>query len=97
MDNFYFCDPEKNTECTKEVCYINGGQCKLTSKEACKKTATNQDELAEIVRTMDPEKLANILEPRFSCSINCPCEEYCRKDLDASCHDILVKWLKEDK
>lgn len=26
------CDPAKNTECTKEACYANGGECSRTSK-----------------------------------------------------------------
>ena len=31
--NTYECDPEKNTECTKEGCYINGGECSRTTKK----------------------------------------------------------------
>ena len=27
---FYKCDPEKNTECKKTMCYINGGECYST-------------------------------------------------------------------
>ncbi len=27
----FVCDPEKNTECTKESCYINGGECHHTT------------------------------------------------------------------
>ena len=26
----YECDPSKNTKCDKEVCYTNGGGCRLT-------------------------------------------------------------------
>lgn len=26
----YMCDPEKNTECSKRACYINGGGCRRT-------------------------------------------------------------------
>ena len=26
----YECDPSKNTVCTKEHCYINGGECHKT-------------------------------------------------------------------
>lgn len=29
--NLYECDPEKNTECRKTGCYINGGECRHTT------------------------------------------------------------------
>lgn len=29
----YECDPEKNTECTKEACFIYGGECSRTTKK----------------------------------------------------------------
>lgn len=32
LSGVYRCDPEKNTECTKEGCHINGGECWLTAK-----------------------------------------------------------------
>ena len=32
-DDLYLCDPDKNTECTKEGCYVNGGPCYLTKDE----------------------------------------------------------------
>ena len=35
--NIYECDPNKNTECTKESCFINGGPCCLTVYEEFKK------------------------------------------------------------
>lgn len=28
---FYKCNPEKNTECEKTNCYINGGDCECTT------------------------------------------------------------------
>ena len=28
----YICDPEKNTECRKRHCWLNGGLCKITTK-----------------------------------------------------------------
>lgn len=28
------CDPEKNTKCTKEGCFINGGPCQSTEEIA---------------------------------------------------------------
>ena len=39
-DNTYECDPEKNTECTKEGCFINGGPCHMTVYEEFKKERT---------------------------------------------------------
>ena len=30
-DTLYHCDPEKNTECPKTHCHINGGDCYLTT------------------------------------------------------------------
>lgn len=32
-DVLYVCDPDKNTECSKEGCYIHGGACCLTRNE----------------------------------------------------------------
>lgn len=32
-DDLYLCDPEKNTQCRKNECYINGGECHLTSRK----------------------------------------------------------------
>lgn len=97
MDNFYFCNPEKNTDCTKESCYINGGPCKLTSKEECKKPTTNQDRIAEMVRTMDAERLAEILEPEFACDVDCPCAEDCKKHPGEICSVIIWKWLQKEE
>ena len=31
LDTLYYCDPEKNTECPKTHCHINGGDCRLTT------------------------------------------------------------------
>ena len=38
--NLYECDPEKNTECTKEGCFIDGGPCHMTVYEEFKKERT---------------------------------------------------------
>lgn len=32
-DLLYKCDPEKNTGCTKELCYAHGGPCELTTNK----------------------------------------------------------------
>lgn len=31
MRRGYLCDPEKNTECSKSHCWLNGGLCKITT------------------------------------------------------------------
>jgi hypothetical protein len=30
MTAYYTCDPDKNTNCSKKACHINGGQCAST-------------------------------------------------------------------
>ena len=37
LSDLYQCDPDKNTECTKTGCHINGGECWLTAKKECRK------------------------------------------------------------
>ena len=32
----YQCDPEKNAECKKTDCYINGGPCDKTTRKECR-------------------------------------------------------------
>lgn len=29
---YYYCDPFKNTECSKTSCFLRGGSCELTNK-----------------------------------------------------------------
>ena len=36
-DTLYHCDPEKNTECPKKHCHINGGDCHLTTHRKYRK------------------------------------------------------------
>ena len=33
----FLCDPEKNNKCLKQSCFINGGPCRLTTRENFKK------------------------------------------------------------
>lgn len=35
-NKLYFCDPRKNTECSKTDCIINGGECFKTTKREYK-------------------------------------------------------------
>ena len=41
--NFYYCDPEKNVDCKKTSCYINGGLCCKTSHEEYKITDPEEE------------------------------------------------------
>lgn len=40
----YKCDPEKNTKCPKDSCYINGGPCSLTHHKKYAKEIKEQHE-----------------------------------------------------
>lgn len=40
----YMCDPEKNVDCTKESCHINGGKCYITFDPKCEKEDDNNDQ-----------------------------------------------------
>lgn len=33
----YYCDPNKNTKCRKDACFINGGECRSTLDRKCAK------------------------------------------------------------
>lgn len=43
-DDLYLCDPEKNTQCRKTACYINGGECHLTSQKAYRLSKRREEE-----------------------------------------------------
>lgn len=45
----FICDPAKNTECTKESCHINGGECYLTSKKECEADDAKKKELPYVL------------------------------------------------
>ena len=100
MDNYYFCDSEKNIGCKKDACYINGGPCKLTSRKEFAKPKTNQDQIAENVRTMDPEALADWLScDIFVCEDRCPVYDkygYSKCPKGKMCRDSILEWLKEE-
>ena len=42
-DDLFLCDPEKNKGCRKTECYINGGECHLTSKKECRLRKRSED------------------------------------------------------
>lgn len=120
----YICDPKKNVNCPKSICQALGrGECIYTSdpkfalspdmrienNESFKKKQTNQDKLAEMVRTMDPKVLAKMIfeghfEPIIHCE-NCPAKEYCDERMKynennpefVTCEMVMNEWLvKED-
>ena len=91
----YLCDPEKNESCSKEICYISGGTCRHTFNKAYEKKQTNQDKLAEMVRTEDPMILA-VMTPGLH---YCPLASICTKQGSQSkmeCIYDICDWLKED-
>ena len=99
----YLCDPEKNESCPKDGCYILGGPCRHTTDKAYEKKQTNQDRIAEMVRTMDPIKLAKILSGEYKmdiieCYRRCPVEKdrgyICPEG--KTCFEGVLEWLKED-
>ena len=95
----YLCDPEKNELCSKEGCYILGGPCKHTTDKAYEKKQTNQDKIAEIVRTMDSERLAEIISEEVIClPDSCPAWDFCteHEHSDITCRTVFEKWLKEE-
>jgi len=108
----YICDPNKHTECPKTNCKHNGtGDCFQTIHEEYQKRPTNQDKLAEMVRTMDIHKLALFITDSIECP-NCPAEKYCDQHMFTNedgwarvpdengelldCNQIFERWLKEE-
>ena len=83
---------------------VNPDQPEFVIKESLEKykdhnsveRRTNQDKLAEMVRTMDPERLAEYLSNDiFVCEQNCPIG-YDRCPEGVTCEEAIIKWLKED-
>ena len=44
----YVCDPSKRNDCNKTECYINGGECCMTTDESCKCTDID-DHTVEVI------------------------------------------------
>lgn len=51
-DTLYLCDPQKNTECQKEICQIPNG-CFLTTRKEFAVTDENEN---PIIATESPQK-----------------------------------------
>lgn len=48
MQEFYICDPSKRTDCRRQECYINGGQCCLTKNREYKYDGLDE-KLVEVI------------------------------------------------
>lgn len=58
MDKLYKCNPEKNTECKKTICFINGGECDNTTNPEAAITDENGKPIVTLV--LGAEKLEAI-------------------------------------
>lgn len=71
MNKLYLCDPAKNKRCTKEKCFIHGGDCKHTCRAEFaifgESEEINMSGISDNIK-ISPEyaKLFNGPEPRFS-------------------------------
>lgn len=119
-EKLYLCDPNKNIECKKTDCgHLGTGKCFCTTKKEfmadgyiVDRPKTNQDKLAEMVRTMDVHKLALFITNGIECP-NCPAEKYCDQHTYTSedgwsrvpdengeildCNQIFERWLRKKK
>ena len=50
FQTYYWCDPEKNTECRKASCFFNGGDCRITSRRSCAVLDGGMPVVAKILR-----------------------------------------------
>lgn len=99
----YLCDPNKNIECKKTDCgHLGTGKCFCTTNKDYMaegyliEVKTNQDKLAEMVRTMDPEILAKYIRESVVCGEDCPVMDICKPKKGETCYDLIELWLKED-
>ena len=112
-EKLYLCDPSKNIECKKTDCgHLGTGKCFCTTKKEFMadgyliEVKTNQDKLAEMVRTEDPMILADMIYDHTVCSTvttpglhYCPLASTCTKQGSQSkmeCIYDICDWLKED-
>lgn len=49
----FICDPEKNTSCKKNNCYIHNGQCNKTDKEVFKKEGLEMEKIKSTTYKID--------------------------------------------
>lgn len=57
MTQFFTCDPDKNVNCKKTACYINGGPCMQTTNIAYAKNAN-----VKLVIPMSQEEYDELME-----------------------------------
>lgn len=69
MPEFYICDPDKNTECSKTNCCISGGSCLRTMKPAYAQTDLSGMRCVDTLHAMINKQvtLQNALGYTFSC------------------------------
>lgn len=62
----WLCDPAKNTECTKKACYIHGGPCYRTTKEAYKMENEMRYYLGQMLACMEhDEATEDVYEAKY--------------------------------
>ena len=61
----YKCDPNKNHDCTKTNCYINGGECDTTTHEEYEMENEIRYYLKMILACMTDEEGYNNFEPSY--------------------------------
>ena len=62
----YICDPEKNTTCDKEMCYLKGGLCCLTYNEDYKSDILADKTVDQLNPLSYGARLPNILRGIYS-------------------------------
>lgn len=70
LKKMYFCDPNKNTECSKSGCFINGGPCYKTAKPEFKLEPNDIPESQRCCSRCVYESVYDIYEPCVNCSRN---------------------------
>ena len=98
-EGYYLCNPKRNTSCSKEECFMNGGPCMYTChKEFSKDIPSNKEKAVDVLKSMDDDSLAEILAHNvFICDVCCPVQEQGKcSDLDICCEQTISRWLKED-
>lgn len=60
----YLCDTERNTQCRKTMCHVNGGPCECTAKEEYAKELTPVYKLEEMMEVQ--EAFQKRLDPNFN-------------------------------
>ena len=95
---YYLCNPKKNTSCSKEECFMHGGNYRYTChKEFSTEIPSNKEKAIDMFKAMDDDSLAEILAHNvFVCDVDCPVQKQGKcHNLDI-CEQAISRWLKED-